>query len=406
MKRRNIINEYLSQLDINPNDPIPIDAIKINAFINCCGIGIDHKLDNTLAYMDEWRTGHIGLSMNFGIEVGLDLRTVAFLEWIGSIEEIPVGLTYDGEEWILTIYGKRLMKVNIIPPPSWYNEEVKPGIRKNTVFQYELGNLMGTVPMINKRQDCIYFYSKMKPCKFCSLEQKEKNILPEDYARVASDAYQEKNTTVTLTGGNTGDINRGVELYIEYVQAIRDKLPHIPIEIEASPPTDLDLFDQLKEAGLTSYNSNFEVFDENKRKEICPSKAQMIPREDYWRAYEYSRKLGLCTYGALIVGLDSDQSLLKGVEYLAQLGVMTNPLPFKPLKGAVFANKPPLSPLRFMNVSWHAVKIMRKFHVEPHKQRTGGCGLCGGCSMEVNIDRNYSRIESYMKNYSISDGGG
>lgn len=389
--------EYFHNLEIDENNLSPLDFAKLNAFVCCCGIGVTADEYGDLSRFYEKRTGHTGLNIVFGNEQNLELKVVAPFVCVASPKIFPIYIQKQNDQWKLRTRGTILAEIELIEKPKWYKERTN-GIPLFEMFQYEHGNLMGTIP--NKRGWQLCDYSKNLRCKFCGLEQKRKNVQPEEIAETVEKAYGENDKIrVTLTSGNTKTSQRGIELYLPYVEAIENRVSGIQIEIEVSPPSDVTILESLKEAGLTSYNSNIEIYDDNLMAEVCPGKAT-IPKDDYWDAFRYAKSKNLATYGAILVGLEPPSSTLKGIEHLAKLGVMANPLPFVPIRGSTWETMHPIDPKYLLIVSWYGVNLMRQYKVNPTSRTKGGCGLCGGCSLEVNLDRNYEIISGHLKEYT------
>ena len=357
--RSSVENNYFDRLNIQ--DTSPFNLIRLNAFITCCGVSVDKKYETKLwsaismkKFDSEWRTGHVGIPIRFGKEEGMDIRTLCSINKCKSNNKAPVSLSYEKGKWLIKIYNKPFLDIEIDPTPlsSWCHKNTTDGLPYYKVLQNDFGNLMGSIPNEKGFQEC-YYFSINKPCLFCSLKKKRKAVSPEEYAKIISDAANENpKITVTLTNGNAMTKNRGLELFYPFVSEIRNYNSDIPIEVEAFPPIELDLLNNLVEAGMTSFNSSLEIFDDEKRRQICPAKGKLIPKEDYIKAYNRAKELDLPTYSVLIVGLDTRESFLNGVNALSRLGVMVNPLPFKPLKGAILNNENPIDPLQYSRDSW------------------------------------------------------
>jgi hypothetical protein len=391
--------KHFRNLETNNREFSKLDLVKINAFLCCFGIGIKATEYTELINYFEKRTGHGGLDIQIENNEGLELNTLTPIVLCNSTKDFPVILTKNRMVWEIQVNGKNLTNARIVPKPKWYKEKIN-GVPAFRIFQYENGNLMGTIPDEKGYQSCIYKGNFR--CKFCGLEDKRKNIKPDDYAKLVELAYVENDKIrVSLTSGNTNSPQKGIENYLDYVKAIKDRVPKIQIEVEASPPSDFTILDSLKLAGMKSISLNIEVFDDKLRNEVCPGKAS-ISKTTYLNALEYSNQVGLATYSALIVGLEPPSSTLRGVEKLAEIGTMVNPLPFKPMEGSVWQKMEPVSPEFLLVMSWTALKIMRNHKVNPITRRIGGCGLCGGCSLEVNLDKNYKNIASIMNDYITS----
>lgn len=381
----------------NFENPTVLDVLKLNALISCCGASIPRELEEELmqtafAGKAEKRTGNVGVNAIYGKEFGMEMKTVIPVEITGDFTRAsPVMLRKQGKQWFLAVDGKNLVKMEIMPAPGWYSKKLKEkDIRLSSILQYELGVLMGTVP-IEGNQGCRYFEIG-KQCGFCGLEPKPKPVTPEDFAEVVYQARKEDpNVSVTLTGGNTFGSDRGLKRYIEYLRAINKRNPGVPIELEVSPPKEkeLGLLEELVSAGMTSFMSNPEFFDDGIRQEIMPIKGR-IPKSEYKKAFKKAQDLGLPTFAVLIAGIEPYESSLEGVEWLSRLGVTTIPLPFKPIRGSKLGDKPPINPKDFLEFTYKATKIMRDYNVNPCrriKANNMGCSTCGGCSVEVNLDR-------------------
>ena len=397
-------NERKCFEELNIQNISPIDLIKINAFLTCYGIVVDIKFKkNILEALNcndfEWRTGHIGIPIFYGKSINMDIRTLCSISKFDNPQNVPLSLSFEDKNWRLLIWGKPYVDVELNPIPlqSWHKKKTKTGVPYNKILQNDFGNLMGTIPNEDGYQDC-YYYSNNEQCFFCSLERKKKDISPNEYAEIISEAaYEYPNITVTLTGGNSNSENRGIELYLPYIHAIRNRNPKVPIEIEASPPKNMKILDKLLHEGVTSFTINLEIFDDIKRKRICPGKGKMIPKEDYIRVFEWARENQVLVYSVLIVGLESSKSFLEGVDILSKMGVIVNPLPFKPFTGSIFENMSPVSPIQYLTDSINALDIMKKNGINLDKRKNGGCGACGGCSIEVNLDRNMPIISNFEK---------
>jgi uncharacterized radical SAM superfamily protein len=406
LKRVEVVNrEFMNQLNINSKNPDREDMFKLDSAISCLGVRADNdifydvlKISSGTDDKIEKRTGNVGINVIYGQENGLNFRKVAPVEKAydtkGFTSRSPIEILSESGKFYFAVDGNSMSEINFMDAPKWYSNEVN-GVKASSILQNELGNLMGTIPLITKEgagyQTCIYIENEV-PCNFCGLESKKKDLIPTDYAEVVKMALDENsNTTVTLTAGNTPTKNRGIEYYSDFVKAIRKVSDNIPIEVEASPPTKQDsykIIEELLDAGITSYMSNLEVYDKVARKAALPAKSN-IPLEDYMKSFDVANSLYLPTYSVLIVGLEDKSSTIDGVEFLARNGVTTVPLPFKPVQGAEYQFRTPTNPAVFAEVSIQAVEIMRDYGVNPSARSSGGCSQCGGCSVECNRDRNF-----------------
>ncbi|MBW1711838.1 MAG: radical SAM protein, partial [Deltaproteobacteria bacterium] len=76
---------------------------------------------------------------------------------------------------------------------------------------------------------------------------------------------------------------KAIDFYLQYVEAIRAKIGNrIPIVLIVEPGSREDM-KRLYEAGVSSYNPNYEVWDPELFKILCPGKEKFIGREEWIR---------------------------------------------------------------------------------------------------------------------------
>jgi biotin synthase-related radical SAM superfamily protein len=133
------------------------------------------------------------------------------------------------------------------------------------------------------------------------------------------------------------------------------------------PMTDYQLLESLlkeaKQAGATTALCNIECFDPNLREEVMPIKGK-LPITTYARVWEkcidiFGRNE---VYTMIIAGLgESDDSILKGVEFAAIHGVVCSIVPHTPMIGAVYQDMTPPSAERMLCLFEAALPIYEKY---------------------------------------------
>jgi hypothetical protein len=115
-------------------------------------------------------------------------------------------------------------------------------------------------------------------------------------------------------------------------------------------PLDFSIIDKYKEAGYRNVAMNIEIWDKHIWKTICPGKDSQCGGWENWvRALEYMVKVfGRGRVRSNIVsGIEPKKSVLEGVEYLSDIGVVSLPGPWCPNPGSELEGH------RTPETSWH-----------------------------------------------------
>lgn len=239
--------------------------------------------------------------------------------------------------------GDRLIdEVTFIEKPKFHNKKTSDGVAMNTIAQ-EVGKTKITVAYSN---ECA-LKDKGLDCKFCNInatksrfadlqgiEWKSAKQIAETYAEARKEGYE----SITITGGFIPE-RREVEYYIDVAEAIQDitGLTDFGGTACVGAPADLDVIDKYKEAGYRAISSNMEIWDENIFKTICPGKDQLCGGRQNWiNALKHEVEVfGRGNVRSFFVaGIEPKSSLLEGIEYLAELGVVAIPLHWIPNPGS------------------------------------------------------------------------
>ena len=201
---------------------------------------------------------------------------------------------------------------------------------------------------------------------FCESKHKQYFKLPLEDIFEVIDTY-EKNIDFRhyLIGGASGIVGQEHHKIIEIASYIRKKSKK-PIYLMSIPPQDIEIIKQYYEAGITEVAFNLEVYDRNIAKQIMPGKGE-IPLEQYINAFNESVKYFGRTGNVrsmLIVGLEPQSSLFKGVEHLASLGVSPMLSALRPMPNTIFRDVIANSVSHFSEIYLRAKTICKKYNVE------------------------------------------
>ena len=133
----------------------------------------------------------------------------------------------------------------------------------------------------------------------------------------------------------------------------------------STPPLDSQVLFELKESGVTEVSFNIEIFDRNKAKEYMPGKGQ-IPLQTYIEALKNSVNIWGNTGNVrtmFIVGLESKNSLLTGIDNICRLGVSPILSLFKPIDGTPLSHLLPPSDEEILDIVCKVETICKKHNV-------------------------------------------
>lgn len=359
--------------------------------ILCHGINIDNEgllyyYYNCQNPLDTHRTGNAGLQVKLG-EDRLPLNVAVYKKFCKSS---PFFLTNvnNNELGLLDIRDNSI--IDVFCPnkaPAWYEKDVQYGEQKAKIGNFVL--LEGDFTAITSiTSGCLYF-NKGQPCAFCAIGadatldydiDKRRNMILSALLEVVEDPIV---TNFHLTGGNTFDTDRGALAYVGYVETLRAKREDAAIAVEIPPPeksVQREIFLKLKKIGVDSITINIEFWDDEIRRKIMPIKGS-IAKTDYISAYYTALDIfgpNKVTCG-FIVGVEDIENTYRGIEYLTDLGVVTEVYPFKPNSGSLMEKHPLTNLEDILKVSLFADVAMKKNRIAPNL--CSGCVKCGACGL-------------------------
>ena len=211
-------------------------------------------------------------------------------------------------------------------------------------------------------------------CKFCEVPANSHYISIEDILHVV-DFYLEKANTFRhfLIGGGSESRESEYKNILKIVKHIRKKSAK-DIYVMSLPPKDISVLKMYYEAGVTEIGFNIEIFDQDTAANYMPSKGA-IPRQEYFmtlkEAVRYWGNTGKVRT-LMIIGLESEDSLLQGIRELCQIGVMPILSVFRPIPGTETENIVPPSNIFLQKIFEKATMICEEFslHLGPE------CSFC------------------------------
>lgn len=211
-------------------------------------------------------------------------------------------------------------------------------------------------------------------CKFCEVPASSQSISIEDILYVV-DFYLEKANTFRhfLIGGGSEPREYEYRNILKIVKHIREKSTK-DIYVMSLPPKDISVLKMYYEAGVTEIGFNIEIFDQYVATNYMPGKGA-ISRQEYLTALNEAVKYWGNTgkvRSLMIIGLESENSLLQGIRELCQIGVMPILSVFRPIPGTETENIVPPSNQFLQKIYEKGTMICEEFslHLGPE------CSFC------------------------------
>ncbi len=259
-------------------------------------------------------------------------------------DDAPFLLRRESGTLLLYLDDQPLITVEYAERPRYYGQTTSSGVEMHMIG----ANLLKRALEICYNSYCVLF-ADHGDCKFCNIGAERPAwtrrhnsyfiATPEEAAEVALAAYSEGAcNTLNLTGGI---LPRRAE--VPYLIAVGRALqaafgePIIPGSAATlTPPADSAQIEELYDAGYAYLSFNLEVWDEHARAIYTPGKARMYTREQWLVAMERARDVaGPFRVGtALVAGLEPMPTLLEGIEFFLQRGIVAAPIPWTVMPGS------------------------------------------------------------------------
>jgi hypothetical protein len=279
------------------------------------------------------------------------------------------------------------------------------------VYEQVIPLLYNSYAFITTFRAC-HYWGKKEECTFCDINYNLREIRRLTGDHVTADAIKNKAElvevlaemvrepdpgkrliTIIMTGGSIlrkvqGGPDNATDFNLPYVEAIRERIGRrIPIVliIESQPP---ERVERLRDAGVTTFNTNLEVWDKRLFQITAPGKEKYVGY-DVWvrRMLEYVDIMGEGRVSPnMVSGIEMQRphgfetvseavkSATEGFEFMMSHGVIPHLDTWTIEPGTVLSDNPPL-PLDFLiqaDIAWY--ETWRKYKLPPFE----GYGPMGG----------------------------
>lgn len=234
---------------------------------------------------------------------------------------------------VLTCYDAVIMEVQVRPADVSGEKWTCGGM-----LYHDITYLSSDRLRVYQRLGC-FFKNRGTGCQFCDLPEDSRPLPLEDIYQAVDEYRDHPKVRHYLIGGGSNAPDDNFERVAQIAKYIRDTTGK-PVYLMSLPPNDPAVFPYLKESGVTQVAFNLELFDRELALQYMPGKGS-IPFAVYDRAFQTAVKLWGRTGDVrtiFIVGLEPMDSLLKGIDYAAGLGVSPILSLFRPAPGTPLQN--------------------------------------------------------------------
>jgi radical SAM protein (TIGR04043 family)/putative N-acetyltransferase (TIGR04045 family) len=277
---------------------------------------------------------------------------------------------------------KAVCEADFVKRPKFYNHLTEEGIPYSKIALLHGKNCLATTVI----QTCTYWPSSER-CRFCGIELSHKNgqtikiKSPDQLSEVALKAKElDSIEHVVLTTGTLQPPGEEISYLVSCASAIK-QATGLPIHVQFCPPSGMDGFYALKEAGVDTVGIHIESFDFGILSKVAPAKAAMgLERyEKAWRvAVEIFGPNQVSSF--LIVGLgEKRDAVISGSKFLADLGVYPFVIPLRPIPGSLMEDVLPPDPEEMKRIYGKVASILERKGLFSSRS-LAGCVRCGACS--------------------------
>jgi len=284
------------------------------------------------------------ISQANAIETVLDIKLPT-----GQWCTVPVGQPYTQEssfsleqkgDKVLLHCGGEIAEVTLLQAPAFYQKKTRSGARMGS-----FSALHDRLLMLHPFLGCGFFNQSGNACQYCQydsmLNQEEPPLRdPLELVEAVRAALAEREVdTVYLYNGYSPSNDVGLRQLVAVIALLRKHLGHRQIALETVAPADVQVIDELYEAGLDIFVCNLEINNADRFAQVCPGKQASGGQEAIYRALQHARSVFRtgAVVSHLIVGLEPLQSTLDGMKKLIEQGIVPMLLPFRPLPGTLLS---------------------------------------------------------------------
>ncbi len=289
----------------------------------------------------------------------------------------PFKVDYENDELTLFYAECKISKVLIDFGVEYQNLKTK-----NNVSYGDISFLATDRLRIHHSLGCAY-KTTHKGCLFCDVPASITSLKIEDVYEVIDWHLNNSNFNHILIGGGSSIRDLEPSRVLSIISYIR-KYTNKSIYLMSLPPQDPKILDEYFQAGLNEIAFNIEIFDRKQALRFMPHKGSISLRE-YKNALIRAVELWGNTGNVkclLVYGLETDNSFLSGIYWLASHGIQPIISVFRPLRNTKMQNIIPPESSVLQKIYYDALSICQSYNLYPGPE----CLFCQNNTLSIPID--------------------
>lgn len=303
--------------------------------------------------------------------------------------ESPFTVTRSGETIILLKNNKEICEVKWPTRPDFYDKKTRSG-----ELMKKVASMRGDCGLRVCFDNACNYFAKGEQCKFCNIvpaRQRNRNHVvtikeAEDIYDVVKEAIIDNPVCshLAMTAGAAKDDGLGnlPQILEKLKPLIAEK--YFPIVTAITATRNKEETEYLCSTGISSVAFNLEIWDEKLFNEICPGKTKRIGRQRWIESLKEARDLlkPARALSSFVVGLEPEESVLGGIDYLSSEGIFPIMSPFIPMVGTEYEGKNAPDADWIWDVHEKATDIIYKNLPEAFSDEIwdGDIGICPSCT--------------------------
>ncbi len=234
----------------------------------------------------------------------------------------PYVLSGDGDHASLLKNGTTV-DVRVVPEPAFYGRTTTSGVSMRRV-----GQVHGSFIAVNPGFACGYSL-RGTPCRFCRTGSGValSDGFPmsiQDVTQVVRAAFAEGAADfVYFNSAYVGSEDAGIAFLEPYIRAVKRQFNTL-VAVQLHPPKSDRWIDRTYAMGVDAVSYSIEIHDAEMLARRCAGRVRYIGRERYYEALAYAATVfpSGTVWSDLIVGLESVESTMRGIDQLTTAGVL------------------------------------------------------------------------------------
>lgn len=264
----------------------------------------------------------------------------------------------DGRYWLVdpASAGTADVEVQLTPTPHFYGRRTSSGVPMRRI-----ASVLGNHLLVHPAGAC-GFSVQGTPCRFCvegarGGNEREAVASAADVVEVVRAAFDEGTAEFVYLNSDAFDVeDGGLAFLAPYVEAIRRHFDTL-VAVQSHPPRTDRWIDWAYALGVDAISFNLEIFDPELLDRHCIGRMRFIGRQRYLDALGHAAQVfpGGTVWSDLVLGIESPESTIAGIDALAALGVV----PVVAARRAVAPATVPLDPGSVGRVLAHLYQAVR-----------------------------------------------